>query len=282
MDYVVRNKKKRPPHQLSNHLIHAKDKALLDDIAYLKAILHQILEEQVGKRLLHVIDDLSSAGRTHKRATAASSAITPTLSNKLFKKVAGLSLNDTSQVIQAYAINFQLINLAEENFGMQDRRRTQRQGRPVPGSIEECIAVFKKKRLLPDTIQTLLNQLSLMPVITAHPTEVKRRTVLEKHRKIYLAIFKKENPIWTGREKAAIQEEIMGEVQKLWQTGDIRLKRPTVEEEVLNGLFYFNATFFEVLPTIYDELLYQLSKYYPSEKFSIPPLISFGSWIGGD
>lgn len=254
-----------------------KDKTLLNNIDYLKSILHQVLEEQVGKNLLTIIDNLSSAGINPIKGAGASS-----LSSKLFKKVAALNLSDASQVIQAYAINFQLINIAEENFGMQDRRRIQRQGRPVPGSIEECVKAFKKKNLPPERIQMLLNSLSLMPVITAHPTEVKRRTVLEKHRKIYLAIFKKENPIWTDREQAAIQEEIMGEVQKLWQTGDIRLERPTVEEEVLNGLFYFNATFFEVLPTLYDELSCHLSKYYPGENFSIPPFISFGSWVGGD
>src|SRR3989344_4645896 len=146
---------------------------------------------------------------------------------------------------------------------MQDRRAIQRQGHPVPGSIEECIKAFKEKGMGPDKIQALLNQLSVSPVITAHPTEAKRRTVLEKHRKIYLSIFKKESPIWTDREREAIREEILGEVEKLWQTGDIRLERPKVKEEVLNGIFYFNKTFFDALPRIYDELCRQLQRYYP-------------------
>lgn len=236
-----------------------KDESLLNDIAYLKAILSNVLLEQVGKKLLKVIEDLS-ASRVLPR----------------------LSLSETSEVIQAYSINFQLINLAEENFGMQDRRATQRKGEPVSGSIEECVREFRKNKVSPDKIQSLLNQLSITPVITAHPTEVKRRTVLEKHRKIYLAIFKKENPIWTDLEKEIIREEILGEVQKLWQTGDIRLESPKVEEEVLNGIFYFNKTFFEVLPMLYHELLYQLGRYYPEYEFSIPPVLLFGSWVGGD
>ncbi|MBI5328439.1 MAG: phosphoenolpyruvate carboxylase [Deltaproteobacteria bacterium] len=299
MDYVVRDKKKRPPRQLSNHLIHAKDKALLDDIAYLKTILHQVLEEQVGARLLKVIEDLSAASALPAKYISRS-----ILSNKsrrqkfwyggsLLKKVKSLSLNEAVRIIQAYSINFQLINLAEENFSMQDRRATQRNGQPVPGSLEECIKSFKQKGIGHDEVQLLLTRLGVMPVITAHPTEVKRRTVLEKHRKIYLAIFKKENTIWTKREKELIREDILGEVQKLWQTGDIRLARPRVEEEVLNGFFYFNKTFFDVLPMLYDELFYQLRKYYPGYKFFMPrtdgsrrtaflPLFSFGSWIGGD
>jgi len=273
----------------------SSDKTLLGDIAYLRTILYQVLEEQVGIKLLKVIEDLSASSNISAKGIKK-----PLLSNKLFKKVQKITLGETGQVIQAYAINFQLVNLAEENFGMQDRRTTQRKGQPVSGSIEECVKTFKKKGISPDKIQLLLNQLSITPVITAHPTEVKRRTVLEKHRKIYLAIFKKENPIWTNREKEIIREEIIGEVQKLWQTGDIRLEKPNVEEEVLSGLFYFNKTFFDVLPMLYDELFYQLRKYYPEYRFlrqhpdgtnyanksetrpASQPLISFGSWIGGD
>ncbi|MBI3753680.1 MAG: phosphoenolpyruvate carboxylase [Deltaproteobacteria bacterium] len=255
-----------------------QDNTLVNDIAYLKAILSDVLLEQIGKRLLKVMEELSaSAGNGVVPSPSVSST-----SSKLFKKIKGLRLDETAQIIQAYSINFQLVNLAEENFGMQDRRRIQRQGEPVPGSLDECIRAFRKKGIRPEKIQFLLNQLAISPVITAHPTEVKRRTVLEKHRRIYLAIFRKENPIWTNREKEVIREEILGEVQKLWQTGDIRLESPKVEEEVQNGLFYFNKTFFEVLPMLHDELLYYLRKYYPNYNFSIPPLLSFGSWIGGD
>lgn len=254
-----------------------KDEPLLLDISYLREILFNVLLEQVGKKLLKVIEELSASSSLSQKNRR-----TPSLSEKLFKKAKGLSLNETAELIQAYSINFQLINLAEENFGMQDRRAVQRIGEPVSGSIEECVRMFKKRGIVPDKIQSLLNRLSIAPVITAHPTEVKRRTVLEKHRRIYLSIFKKENPIWTDREKELIRQEILGEVQKLWQTGDIRLESPKVEEEVLNGIFYFNKTFFEVLPMLYDEILYQLNRYYPEYKFSIPSFFSFGSWVGGD
>ncbi len=258
--------------------MHPRDKTLLNDIAYLKTILYQALEEQVGKRLLKVIDDLSK-----KSILPQKGARTSALSGKLFKTIKRISISETARIIQAYSINFQLINLAEENFGMQDRRRKERQGLTVSGSIEGCVREFKGNGVTPDEIQLLLNRLSIAPVITAHPTEAKRRTVLEKHRKIYLSIFKKENPIWTDREREAIREEILGEVEKLWQTGDIRLERPKVEEEVLNGIFYFNKTFFDALPRIYDELCRQLQRYYPGYKFSIPPsLLLFGSWVGGD
>jgi len=113
---------------------------LLDDIAYLKAILHQVLEEQVGKKLLKVIEDLITLSLLPSRYSR-----TPLLSRKLSNEVKNLNLREAGQIIQAYAINFQLTNLAEENFAMQDRRAIQRQGHPVPGSIEECIKAFKEK-----------------------------------------------------------------------------------------------------------------------------------------
>lgn len=257
--------------------MHPRDKTLLKDIAYLKTILYQALEEQVGKRLLKVIDDLSKKSILPQKGTR-----TPALSGRLFKTIKRISISETARIIQAYSINFQLINLSEENFGMQDRRRKERQGLAVSGSIEECVREFRENAVTPGKIQLLLNRLSITPVITAHPTEAKRRTVLEKHRRIYLSIFKKESPIWTDRERGAIREDILGEVEKLWQTGDIRFERPKVEEEVLNGIFYFNKTFFDALPRIYDELCRQLQRYYPKYKFSIPPLFSFGSWVGGD
>jgi len=273
------------------HIPYQLERSILEDAEYLKAILYQVLREQVGEKLLRIMDGLSCSvplietmrgGEVYPQEASPRRKRSPPPSAELQRMVKALSIKDTSQIIQAYAINFQLTNLAEENFGMQERRRIQREGRPVPGSIEECIKGFKERGLKPEAIQQLLNQLSICPVITAHPTEVKRRTVLEKHRRIYLNIFKKENPIWTPREKEAIRDEVVGEVEKLWQTGDIRLERPRVEEEVMNGLFYFNKTFYEVVPRVYEELKYQLGRYYPGYDLSIPPILSFGSWVGGD
>ena len=108
----------------------SSDKTLLDDIAYLRTILYQVLEEQVGIKLLKVIEDLSASSNIPVKGINK-----PSLSHKLFKKVQKLTLGETGRVIQVYSINFQLINLAEENFGMQDRRATQRKGLPISGSL---------------------------------------------------------------------------------------------------------------------------------------------------
>ncbi|MBI5892457.1 MAG: phosphoenolpyruvate carboxylase [Deltaproteobacteria bacterium] len=254
----------------TKNIFPVQDKPLFDDIEYLKNILYQALAEQAGSRFLKIIDNLTAASLKHPIKT------------QLPNMIRQIDMTISNQVIQAYAINFQLTNLAEENFGMQDRRRLIKNGMSVSGSIEDCISTFKKNGISPRAIEKMLARLSIVPVITAHPTEVKRRTVLEKHRNIYLTIFKKENPIWTTRERDLLRDNILGDVLKLWHTGDIRLEKPNIEEEVENGLFYFNKTFFEVLPKLYDELKFQLSKYYPDYDFKIPQILSFGSWVGGD
>ncbi|MBI5681708.1 MAG: phosphoenolpyruvate carboxylase [Deltaproteobacteria bacterium] len=246
------------------------DKQLIRDIEYLQSILYEVLLEQCGSPFLKTIQLLTNASLKHHVRT------------RLRNIINNLDIDASSNVIQAYALNFQLINIAEENFGMQDRRQIQRSGLSVAGSIEDCISSFKKQGVSPEDINEMLNGLSIVPVITAHPTEIKRRTVLEKHRGIYLAIFKKENPIWSPIEKELLGAGIFGETLKLWQTGDIRLEKPSIEEEVENGIFYFNRTFFEMLPRLYEELKIWLKKYYPAHDFEIPSILYFGSWIGGD
>ena len=246
------------------------DKQLIRDIKYLKDILYEILSEQVGRNFLKVISSLTDVSLSHPSNVS------------LLDIIKGLDIETINRIIQAYSVNFQLTNIAEENFGMQSRRMIQKNGRAIDGSIEHCIKMFKENGVSQEEIGDILSSLSISPVITAHPTEVKRRTVLEKHRNIYLSIFKKENPIWTKREMHALRQGIAGEILKLWQTGDIRLEKPEVEEEVENGIFYFNKTFFDVVPRLYDELAYQLKRYYPDYDFTIPSILSFGTWIGGD
>jgi len=165
---------------------------------------------------------------------------------------------------------------------MQQRREIQRQQGRLQGSFEDCLARLKDKGVDRQTILGIINDLSIEPVMTAHPTEAKRLTILKKYRKIYLTIFKKENPIWTPEEKALLRQDIINEIQKLWQTGDIFLERPTVQEEIANGLHYFRESFYPVIPKLYFSLKRAMERFYPDNELYLPPFLKFGSWIGGD
>ena len=126
------------------------------------------------------------------------------------------------------------------------------------------------------------DQLRVRPVITAHPTEAKRVTVLEKHRRIYRRLVDLESPRWTPRERQALVDRLRNEIELLWLTGELRLAKPTVPQEVYWGLHFFNETLFEAVPDLMEKVERALAQYYPGEAFQVPPFFQFGSWIGGD
>ena len=257
-------------------MVNMDDSRLQSDIQYLEDALDKVIREQEGDQLFRLVEEFRTACKKIK------DQYDPTTEAFLLREAERLDLSISSKLIQAFALYFYLLNTAEENFGMQQRREIQRHGGRVKGSFEDCLARLYENRIDLKTLFDLLSSLSIEPVMTAHPTEAKRLTILKKYRKIYLTIFKKENPIWTPEEKALLREDIINEIQKLWQTGDIFLERPTVEEEVSNGLYYFKETFYSVIPKLYRSLRRSIGHFYPDHDLRIPPLLRFGSWIGGD
>ena len=257
-------------------MVNMDDSRLQSDIQYLEDALDKVIREQEGDQLFRLVEEFRTACKKIK------DQYDPSTEAFLLREAERLDLSISSKLIQAFALYFYLLNTAEENFGMQQRREIQRHGGRVKGSFEDCLARLYENRIDRKTLFDLLNSLSIEPVMTAHPTEAKRLTILKKYRKIYLTIFKKENPIWTPEEKALLREDIINEIQKLWQTGDIFLERPTVEEEVSNGLYYFKETFYSVIPKLYRSLRRSIEKFYPEQGVVIPPLLRFGSWVGGD
>jgi phosphoenolpyruvate carboxylase len=131
-------------------------------------------------------------------------------------------------------------------------------------------------------IRALLEHLRVRPIITAHPTEATRVTVLEKHRRIYRRLVDLESPRWTPRERQSLIDGLRNEIELLWLTGELRLQKPTVPQEVFWGLHFFNETLFEAVPDLLDKVERVLAQYYPDEEWVVPPFFQFGSWIGGD
>ncbi len=128
----------------------------------------------------------------------------------------------------------------------------------------------------------MLGTMRVRPVITAHPTEAKRVTVLEKHRRIYRRLVELESPRWTPRERQALVDGLRNDIELLWLTGELRLAKPTVPQEVYWGLHFFNETLFEAVPDLLDKVERALEHSYPGEAFEVPTFFQFGSWIGGD
>ena len=188
------------------------------------------------------------------------------------------------RVLQADGIWFQLLNIAEQNAAIRLRRANERQLGPsdVAGSFSAALKHAKQAGLNAQTVNTRLAHTQVMPVLTAHPTEAKRVTVLEIHRRIYVLLKELEETRYTPREHQGMVDQIRSEIDLLWMTGEIRLTKPTVEEEVAWVLHFFEESLFSGVRDLFWQLSQALREHYPEHDFKLPPLLSFGCWVGGD
>jgi len=189
-----------------------------------------------------------------------------------------------ARVFQAHGIWFQLLAIVEQHTAMRLRRQTERvRGETAaPGTFANLIAEAANQGTSAQELHRLLATTRVRPVITAHPTEAKRVTVLEKHRRIYRLLVDLEQPRWTLRERAGIIGKLRDEIALLWMTGELRLEKPTVDQEVAWGLHFFHETLFDGVPDLLKKLDRALEQFYPGEQPTLTPFFQFGSWIGGD
>jgi len=195
-----------------------------------------------------------------------------------------LSAELLARTLQVQGIWFQLLNIAEQNAAMRRRRQieAERGYELLRGTFARVFSDAAAAKVPASEIRTLLDQLRVRPVITAHPTEAKRVTVLEKHRRIYRRLVDLESPRWTPRERQGLIDGLRNEIELLWLTGELRLQKPTVPQEVFWGLHFFNETLFEAVPDLLEKVERVLAQFYPGERWMVPAFFQFGSWIGGD
>ncbi|MGA3185942.1 MAG: phosphoenolpyruvate carboxylase [Bryobacteraceae bacterium] len=184
---------------------------------------------------------------------------------------------------QALSIVFQLLDIVEENTANQFRRRAEdpRRQEGEPGLWLYNLADLRQRGFSEAALRSAMEQVSVEPVLTAHPTEAKRATVLEHHRAIYLLLVERDNRRFTEVEAAIFRRRLKAALERLWRTGEIRAERPQVESEVQGVLHYLRWVFPDVV-----ELLDQRFQHSWSAEFGTPPpnlpRLAFGSWVGGD
>ncbi len=170
---------------------------------------------------------------------------------------------------------FQLIAIAEQNTAMRRRRHVERNaGRDrLKNSFSAVLARAAAQGVPPETVHGVLSSLRVRPTLTAHPTEAKRVTVLEKFRRIYLILKELEMPRWTERERHALMDDLRDQVELVWMTGELHLEKPTVDREVAWGLHFFDETLFEMLPETLGSLEEAFAASYPGSRFEVPALL---------
>ncbi len=192
------------------------------------------------------------------------------------------------KLTQAIGMCFELLNLAEEKAATQYRRKAETQFglESTRGSWGETLASWKKQGFAEKKIIETLRTVKVMPVLTAHPTEAKRLTVLDIHRDLYLLLVKKGNPNWSTSEQLGIKNEIIAVMERWWRTGEIYLQKPRLEDERNNLMHYFVNVFPEAVK-LTDQRLADawISQGFSPNTLEWPedfPVIQLGSWVGGD
>lgn len=192
------------------------------------------------------------------------------------------------KVAQAIGICFELLNSVEENAATQFRRKKETQFglESIRGSWGETLGLWKSEGLKEEKIAEILPKVKVMPVLTAHPSEAKRVTVLDIHRELYVLLVKNENPRWSSSERAVIKQEIKSLLERWWRTGEIYLEKPRLEDERSNIMHYFKNVFQDALRLTDQRLVNAWNNMGFSEKLLERPeqfpKLEFGSWVGGD
>ncbi len=194
------------------------------------------------------------------------------------------------RLAQASSIAFSLLNMIEENAYAQSHREMAAAGRlgERSGSWENTLRVLTAAGLTPAGIASALSEVHVEPVLTAHPTQAKRRTILEHYRELYLLLVQRENQMWTPSEQFEIREQIKAVLERLWRSGEIQLEKPDVASEVRNVVHYLRNVFPTVLPLLDPASARGVAGRRPrrrgARRLPVDPAaaVAFGSWVGGD
>ena len=259
-----------------------KDQPLIDDIRLLGRILGDVIREQEGVAAYELVEQVRQLSVAFRRDAdqEADRAL-----KKLLKSLSG---DQTVSVIRAFTYFSHLANLAEDRHHIRRRAVHERAGDTQEGSIEVALSRLRWAGIAPKTIAQTLAGSYVAPVLTAHPTEVQRKSILDAERDIAQLLVARDDILaraqlynsakdaLTPRELAANEAHLRARVAQLWQTRLLRYSKLTVADEIENALSYYEATFLSEIPKIYAHLERELGQ------FPVHSFLRMGQWIGGD
>ncbi len=251
-------------------------------------LLGEVLREQAGAPVFEAVEELRRTAIARREAEANPDGQNTAQEHleRALHRVESLNSASAYQLARAFGFYFELINLAETNH--RKRRRLSSQldpgAGPQRGSLQGTLRALKLAGVGAEDAQALLARIHVTPVFTAHPTEVARRSVMFKRRRISDLLEQIDRIPLPDNELESLEQDISAEITALWQTDDVRSARPTVRDEIRMALDYYESSLFDTLPVLYAEVAQALASEYgvASEVAELPLLISFGSWIGGD
>jgi phosphoenolpyruvate carboxylase len=247
----------------------AKNKPLMEDIRLLGRLLGDVIREQEGKEAFELIERVRqlSVGYRLKKDASAGRVLDRLLKN--------LSADQTVSVIRAFSYFSHLANIAEDRHHVRRRQHHERQGHQQDGSLALSFERLHRADVRSADVAAMLTQAYISPVLTAHPTEVQRKSILDAERAIAELIGHRDDLV-VERDRRDNEALMRARITQLWQTRMLRYTKLTVADEIENALSYYQSTFLREIPKLYREIEEHLTG------FAVPSFLRMGQWIGGD
>jgi phosphoenolpyruvate carboxylase len=259
-----------------------KDAPLKEDIRLLGRILGDVLRHQEGMSVFEIVETIRQTAVRFRRESDAQAGAEL---NKLLKK---LTRDQTISVVRAFSYFSHLANIAEDQHHNRRRRAHQLAGSgPQQGSVSYALSKLDNAGVPGTRVRTFFKDALVSPVLTAHPTEVQRKSILDAEHAIARLLAERDSPL-TARERARNDEALHARIATLWQTRMLRYTKLTVADEIENALSYYRITFLRELPDLYNDIETEIAAQFPqrsargSLRPELPPFVQMGSWIGGD
>ena len=254
-----------------------KDQPLREDIRLLGRILGETLQEQEGKAVFAVVERVRQASVRFSRDQDADAG------GEMAASLNGLDPDLANTVVRAFSNFLQLANLAEDQHHIRRNREHARAcSPPREGGLAFTLDRLDEAGITPEALRNALGHAMVNPVLTAHPTEVQRNSVLFLQRSIAHLLDERDRERLSPDEVEANEDALRAAVLTLWQTRLLRPQRLAVIDEVKNGISYFDDTFFAELPRLYAQFETLLRRRHPQLDWHLPPFLRIGAWIGGD
>lgn len=253
------------------------DESLRSRVKLFGNILGDVLRDHAGNKVFSAVEALRKGHISLRQKDDSQQR------QELVKLIESLDEKTVTHVVRAFSLYFSLVNIAEEDFQQKYRKTlVTKDGMQWQGSFDTTISELKEQNLPPEKVQELLNQLTYTPVFTAHPTESKRRTIQEALQRIFAVSEQLNNESLDEFHRNEITQQLKREIQILYKTNEVRTDKPTVIDEVKNGLFYYRECLFNAIPEVYRQFEHALERQYENNSIKVPSFFQFGSWIGGD
>ncbi len=248
-----------------------KDAPLKEDIRLLGRLLGDVLRNQEGEAVFDVVETIRQTAVRFRREDDPRAAEEL---NSLLKK---LTREETNSVVRAFSYFSHLANIAEDQHHVRRRRAHQLAGsKAQPASVAYALARLEDAGIKREQAAAFLREALISPVLTAHPTEVQRKSILDAEHDIARLLAERDLPL-TPKERAHNMMLLQARVATLWQTRMLRYEKLTVADEIENALSYYRTTFLRELPALYDDIEEELQASTRDATY-----LQMGSWIGGD